>query len=140
MFDSQQAADMLPCGHFAHKACIDSTSTPRNRICTACQPGRAGPSHIGSSSGSYPARQVPADAAAASDAGAGCSSSSSRPVSSAYISDLMDMLDGAYEASQAADVWAVLKELADAGLLPTRQVMVRLPGWDLRTDSVIHCV
>lgn len=36
MFDSQDPADKLPCGHMAHLSCINRSAVSSNQICSLC--------------------------------------------------------------------------------------------------------
>lgn len=154
MFGSQQAADMLPCGHMAHKACIDSSSAPLGSICRACNAtaaraslmasaqvadGRAGPSSSSSNSASRTWSGPEAAPAAANTVGnmgrccggddGGYTRTSSRNSSSAYVSDLLEVLGDGVEPAEATDVAQLVEELMDVELLPLRKVMVSTGWW-----------
>ena len=144
MFDSQSEADLLPCGHtWAHKQCIDKSSAPLSTICNSCN-GTAG--MPGTRTGAQPQRNsrtchTTAPIATGASAGghngtaAGGSSSSNRPLcgdssstrtSSAYESDLLDLLteSGAVGPTEATDVCVMIRELMEQQLLPQRRVGV----------------
>jgi hypothetical protein len=133
LFSSQHAADMLPCGHFAHRSCIDSTSTPLQAVCRACT--GAGTSRSRSYRPAQPiAAAAPAGAAGAHSSGGSSSSSQYRTPgqacsaaanSSGYVQDLMCLLEASFQPGEAAEVQSMLRELYGVdGLLPQREVKV----------------
>lgn len=138
MFDSQSAAHMLPCGHFAHLNCINSccSGMPANSICKACNPDdsvrravagltdRLRASNIADSTFEGSSSSGPSTDAWLGSGGWAGNSSNGRGDSSGYVQDLLGVLSGSYEASDAPELESMLKELEVASMLPPREVRV----------------
>lgn len=158
MFDSKQAAHNLPCGHMAHMACIQallregsssSSSSADNAldgICRACSSGTRS-SNLGHSSTAEPPYDQ-AGASSSSGAGGARGAGSSPGCSSAYVTDLLELLSGTIEPSEAPGVREMLQELArqpEGNLLPQRIVTVSAKPANAHTSleglsQVLGCV
>jgi hypothetical protein len=143
MFGSQSPADMLPCGHFAHRKCID-ISAPGSS-CKACS------GHVSFRAYSSSDRLSSSRAAAGAAAAAASSSRDysaefhidhkASHISSGYVRDMMELLGGSFEGFEAAEVESMLRELEreNFSLLPTREVKVSLAVLSQRASNLCAC-